>query len=116
MKTFLESADRLHLRFVARTPRDRALGLMHQRLLAPNEGALFVYETPTKSQFWNKNVDFPICIGFFDQQHKLIDVKHLDANQIEAVGPHKYYCYALETSVGFFDDISLGTLLDSLVE
>ena len=89
---------------------------MHQRLLAPNEGALFIYDLPTKSHFWNKNVDFPIQIGFFDQDHKLFDVKHLDAKQTESVGPHKYYCYALETSDGFFDDIPQGTLLDSLID
>lgn len=115
MKTFLESADKLSLRFVAQTPRDRFRGLMHQQPLAPNEGALFVYNMPTKGTFWNKNVDFPIQIGFFDQQRKLIAIRRLEAQQRESVGPNKEYRYALETSDGFFNSIPEGTLLDSLI-
>ena len=91
------------------------MGLMHQKPLAPNEVALFIYDVPTKSRFWNRNVHFPIQIGFFDQQHKLIDIKHLDARQEEGIGPNKTYRYALETADGFFNNIPLGTLLDDII-
>lgn len=116
MRTFLESANKTHLRFVAKTPRERFRGLMFQPPLLPNEAALFVYDTPTKGSFWNKNVDFPIQIGFFDQQRKLIAVRRLEAQQQSSVGPNKEYRYALETSDGFFDAIPEGTLLDSLLK
>ena len=114
MRTFLESATRLRLVLTADTPIKRYQGLMHHKPLAPNEGALFIYDFPTKSRFWNKNVSFPIQIGFFDNQHKLIDVQRLDAHQITSVGTNQYFRYALETSDGFFDKIPIGTLLDSL--
>ena len=102
------------LRFVAETPQERFRGLMYQPPLAPREAALFVYDAPTKGTFWNKNVDFPIQIGFFDQQRKFIAVKRLERQQLESVGPNQEYRYALETSDGFFDGIPEGTLLDSL--
>jgi uncharacterized membrane protein (UPF0127 family) len=116
MITFLEFIDHLKLRFIAKTPKDRAKGLMHQIPLASNEGVLFIYDVPTKAKFWNKNVNFPIQIGFFDQQHRLVSIEHLNAEQRESVGCNSFYRYALETFDGFFDNIPIGTLLEKIIK
>ena len=111
MRTFFESIQkRLHLRFIAITPQERNQGLMFQKPLQPNEGALFVYEHPTKAKFWNKHVDFPIDIGFFDTNEKLFDIKHLEANQEKEVGSTQCI-YVLEVHVGFFSKKDIGKQL-----
>ena len=107
--------SKIRLRFIADTPQERIRGLMYQAPLQPNEGALFIYNSVTKGKFWNKNVDFPIQIGFFDKDRKLIDVKRLEARQEKSVGPNAEYRYALETADGFFNEIGPGTHLDSLI-
>lgn len=115
MRSFLESTRNIKLRFVADTPIKRCKGLMFQEPLQPNEGALFVFNYPTKSGFWNKNVSFPIQIGFFDKNRKLIGVEKLEAYQEKSIGPTSEYLYALEVPNGFFNDIRFGTSLDNLI-
>ena len=116
MRSFLESLQkRLNLRFVATTGPERNQGLMHQEPLAPDEGALFIYESPTKSKFWNKNVSFPIEIGFFDINKKLIEVRKLMANQTREIGCRQEFAYALETAVGFFSQKDIGKTLDEFI-
>ena len=117
MRTFFESLQKhVRLRFVATTGPEHAQGLMHQEPLGPNEGALFVYESPSKSKFWNKNVSFPIEIGFFDISKKLVDIRQLQANQEQEVGSKYEFVYALETATGFFSQKDIGKSLDEFVD
>ncbi|MCK9458448.1 MAG: DUF192 domain-containing protein [Proteobacteria bacterium] len=116
MRTFFESIQkRVHLRFVATTGPEHAQGLMHQEPLKHNEGALFVYEAPSKSKFWNKNVNFPIEIGFFDINKKLVDIRQLQANQTQEIGCKQEFVYALEVSTGFFSQKDIGKSLDDFI-
>lgn len=118
MRTFLQTLERkpIKLRFVATTPQERNQGLMHQEPLKPDEGALFVYETPTTSGFWNKDVDFPISIGFFNMEGKLFDIRHLQPNQTTEVKPRGEFVYALEVPHGFFVQRDIGTNLRRYVD
>jgi hypothetical protein len=116
MRTFFESIQKhINLRFVATTGPERAQGLMYQAPLKFNEGALFVYNSPTNQKFWNKNVSFPLEIGFFDIDKKLIDIRYLQANQEQEVGCKKEYVYALEVSSGFFSIRDIGKSLDEFI-
>lgn len=116
MRTFFESLQKqLKLRFVATTPQERAEGLMNQPPLEPNEAALFVYETPAKGTFWNKNVTFPIDIGFFGADKKLIDIGHLEAQQEEQIGCKEEFAFALEVPVGFFTLRDVGKSLNEFI-
>jgi len=96
------SDDKLSLRFIASTPQELSRGLMHQDPLKSNEGALFVYPKPVDGRFWNKNVSFPIDVGFFDEDKRLIDVRRLEAGQEEAVGSSKPFQFVLEAPEGYF--------------
>jgi hypothetical protein len=115
MQTFLEYINRLVLRFVATTEEEKQQGLMHQKPLQPNEAALFVYKTPSTSAFWNKNVSFPIDIGFFDENKQLIDIKQLKENQIQPIKCKSPYVYALETSFNFFNENDIGKSLNDFI-
>lgn len=106
--------DRLKLRFIAKTDKEQRLGLMGQPPLLPNEGALFVYSSPSSLRFWNRNVDFPIDVGFFGPDKQLLSVGQLDAHQEEGI--EHFGQFALETSRGFFSGIKKGTHLDELAE
>lgn len=117
MKTFLESIQKqLKLRFVATTPQERAQGLMHQEPLAPDEGALFSFDKPIITSFWNKNVSFPIEIGFFDLSKKLIEIRRLNANQEQEIRSKGEVAYALEAPIGFFTKKDIGKSLEQLIK
>jgi uncharacterized protein len=117
MKTFFESIQKhVRLRFVATTGPERAQGLMFQEPLNPNEGALFIHASPTTANFWNKNVSFPIEIGFFDINKKLIDIRQLKANQEQEVGSKYEYVYAIEVVPGFFSQKDIGKSLDDFID
>ena len=105
--------DRLNLRFIAKTGKEQRLGLMGQEPLSPSEGALFVYPEPTDLRFWNRNVSFPIDVGIFDAEKRLVSVGQLDAHQEEGIG--HFGQFALEAPRGFFSGIKTGTHLDELV-
>ena len=111
-----QKSSKLNLRFVANNDLTRANGLMFQKPLEPHEGALFVYEREVPATFWNRNVDFPIEIGFFNSNKNLVDVKELQAHQEENVGcDNGLFKYAVEAPIGFFKDIKLGTSLNNLI-
>ena len=104
----------LHLRFVAETPEKQRNGLMHQPPLSPNEGALFVYPELAERRFWNKNVGFPIDVGFFDEERRLVNVETLDAGQEDGVGHDAQY--VLEAPRGFFIGTQRGASLDDMIQ
>lgn len=65
--------DRLIELEVARTSRQKALGLMHRTALADDRGMVFIFEHPQPVQFWMKNVRIPLDIIFLrDGQVKAI--------------------------------------------
>ena len=102
---------KLNLRFIATTPGDRFKGLMNQAPLKGNEGALFVFGQTKLGSFWNKNVSFPIDVGFFDKEGKLINIEHLDAHQRSPVFGNRAYKYVVEAPEGWFgeNNVKLGT-------
>lgn len=50
---------------IARTEQEKRTGLMFRRNLAPDEGMLFVYDTPHQMTFWMKNTLLPLDLVFF---------------------------------------------------
>jgi uncharacterized membrane protein (UPF0127 family) len=51
---------------VADDAAERARGLMGRESLAPDQGMLFVYETPRRAQFWMKDTLIPLDMIFAD--------------------------------------------------
>jgi uncharacterized membrane protein (UPF0127 family) len=52
--------------WLAKTPEERARGLMFVTDLAGADGMAFAYEEPTTSAFWMKNTPMPLSIAFYD--------------------------------------------------
>lgn len=88
----------MKVRFVADTPYDRARGLMYSRPLDNDEIAIFKFDTNSTAGFWNKNVNYPIRIAFYDNNFNLVGLKQLDANTRDLVSGLKPYQYAVEMS------------------
>ena len=86
----------MKVRFVADTPYDRAKGLMYSQPLANDEIAIFKFDTDSTAGFWNKNVNYPIRITFYDNNFNLVGLKQLDANARNLVLGLKPYQYAVE--------------------
>lgn len=67
MKTInLEINDKEYNVLVAQTEDEKATGLMNVEEMDPNEGMLFVYDTPQTLEFWMKDTEIPLDIIFID--------------------------------------------------
>jgi uncharacterized membrane protein (UPF0127 family) len=106
--------EKLNLRFAATDDDSRSKGLMHQCPLS-KECALFEFPHLVKTTFWNKNVSFPIDLGFFDQKKRLVDFNHLNSNQEEHVGCKRPFQYVLEVPRGYFEPSHLGRELSDFI-
>lgn len=58
---------------LARTPFQRAKGMMFAESLADNEGMLFIYNSPQKMVFWMKNTKIPLDIVFLSPSLQIIE-------------------------------------------
>ncbi|WP_143890310.1 DUF192 domain-containing protein [Tepidimonas alkaliphilus] len=87
---------------VAATPAQRAVGLMWRRDLAPNEGMLFVFETPAVQCFWMKNTYVPLTAAFVADDGRIVhlaDMQPLDERSHCSPEPVRY---VLEVAQGWF--------------
>jgi len=87
---------------VARTPAQQMIGLMHRRAMAPNDGMLFVYDTPQTHCFWMRNTLLPLTIAFVDDEGRIVnlaDMQPLTENSHCAARPVRF---ALEMNQGWF--------------
>jgi uncharacterized membrane protein (UPF0127 family) len=93
---------------VATTREERAQGLMFRKKLPEGRGMLFVFEKPQVLSFWMKNTFIPLAIGFFDKNHKLIDIQEMEPSKSEMETDLPSYTssgqslYALEVPKGWF--------------
>ncbi|MBA3592072.1 DUF192 domain-containing protein, partial [Methylibium sp.] len=57
---------------VARTPEQRATGLMHRTALGANDGMLFVFDEPGVQCFWMKNTLLPLSIAYLSDDGRIV--------------------------------------------
>lgn len=94
--------------YLAATPEDRSLGLMHVTSLEKDSGLLFVFEQEQPLSFWMKNTFIPLSIGFFDAKGCLLEtfemtpVKSVLDKQIPRYESSRPAHYALEMNKGWF--------------
>jgi uncharacterized protein len=102
---------------LADTEAKRVLGLMHRPQLPKNKGMLFVFDKTANHSFWNKNVNFDLSLGFFDEDGILLIVKDMAAqNPIPIHANSENVKFVLETNKGFFDknNINIGSKIEGL--
>ena len=101
---------------LAKTEGEREKGLGGLAALHPNQGMLFVFETPDLYPFWMKDMRFAIDIIWLDEKCTVV---HLEKNvepdtsplQPKIYSPRKLSVYVLEVNAGFSDkhNITVGT-------
>ncbi len=94
---------------LALTPAQMARGLQRRRSLPPDEGMLFVYSQPVRSEFWMKDTLIPLSIAFIDGKGRILDIQEMVPDD----GSRRYrsplpYLYALELNRGWFKKNGVG--------
>lgn len=98
---------------VARTPQDRARGLMGRESLARDAAMIFVYADEAHRSFWMKNTLIPLDILFLDSSGVVVDVQTMtpqigvpdsDLTVYPSAAPAKY---AIEMNAGLAQELGV---------
>lgn len=92
---------------VADTPSTRSQGLMYRQALEPNNGMLFVFDTPLRACFWMKNTQIPLSIAFITADGIISNIEDMEPFSLASVCPTQAMQYALEMEQGWFDKRSI---------
>lgn len=87
---------------VAKTPEERAKGLMGRATLGENEGMLFIFEKEDYHGFWMKNTLIPLSIAFMDRQCRILAITDMEPLTLDTHPPPHPVLYALEMNKGWF--------------
>ncbi|MBM4278865.1 MAG: DUF192 domain-containing protein [Deltaproteobacteria bacterium] len=87
---------------VARTPEERAVGLMARKHLGKEEGMLFIFEEEGHHSFWMKNTYIPLSIAFIDRESRIVKITDMKPLTLTSHLPPKPILYALEMNQGWF--------------
>ncbi len=87
---------------VAKTPEERAKGLMYRKHLGKDDGMLFIFETEDFHGFWMKDTFLPLSIAFIDKAGSIVRITDMKPLTLESHPPPKPILYALEMNKGWF--------------
>ncbi len=105
----VEIATRPRLQIeVARTPEERARGLMFRPSMSPDAGMLFVFEQESQAGFWMRNTLIPLSIGWVDRDGTIVDIQDMQPLSDEVHTPTAPYWYAIEANQGWFEANGVG--------
>ena len=101
---------------IAKSPEERARGLMFREGLEENTGMLLIFEEERHHAFWMKNVKFPLDIIWLDRDLKVVHISSntppCPAEPCVVYAPLKPAKYVLEVKANFTlkNNISIGDL------
>ncbi len=87
---------------VARTPEQRAIGLMSRPALGSNEGMLFVFDEPAPQCFWMKNTLIPLSIAFVADDGTILQIADMPPQTLESTCSTRPVRLVLEMNKGWF--------------
>lgn len=87
---------------VAKTPREREIGLMHRRQMAPHEGMIFVFEEPATQCFWMRNTYLPLSTAFVADDGTVVNIEDMQPQTETSHCSSKPVRYVLEMNQGWF--------------
>jgi uncharacterized membrane protein (UPF0127 family) len=101
---------------VARTPQQRARGLMGRTRLDDGAGMLFVFESAARHCFWMRDTPLPLSIAFVDTDGRIVSLADMQPHSETLHCPPADIRYALEVKQGEFHrrSIAAGTRVDGL--
>lgn len=91
---------------IAKSPRQRAFGLMHRKSLPERAGMVFLFETENTGGFYMKDTLIPLSIAFLDEGGKvlrILDMEPCDEQPCRVYYPDVVYTSALEVNQGAFE-------------
>jgi uncharacterized protein len=93
---------------VARTPEQRATGLMFRKTMGSNEGMLFVFDGPSEQCFWMKNTLLPLSIAFLADDGSVVNIDDMKPLTLDGHCSKKEVRYVLEMNDGWFAKRGIG--------
>ena len=98
---------------VAKTPEEKAKGLMWRKHLGRDEGMLFIFENEDYHGFWMKDTLIPLSIAFIDKEGRIVKIAEMKPLTLESHTPPKPILYALEMNKGWFsaNGIKIGDIV-----
>ena len=98
----LRVGDARFTAWVAKTPEQRAHGLMYRTELGATEGMLFIFEDDQIRSFWMKNTSLPLSIAFLSVDGEILQIEALAPFSEIPVESSDAVRYALEVNYGAF--------------
>jgi uncharacterized membrane protein (UPF0127 family) len=81
---------------------------MNAEPLGEYEVVYFEFDYPDSYSFWNKNVSFPLSLAFLDKNHKIVDIKDMEADDPKSVGPDSNsVVFVVEANKGTFENLGI---------
>ena len=87
---------------VARTPDERATGLMYRKEMPQHEGMLFVFDFAAQQCFWMKNTLLPLAIAFIADDGTIVDLDEMAPRTLDPHCSSRPVRYVLEMNQGWF--------------
>ncbi|MEJ7932199.1 DUF192 domain-containing protein [Ramlibacter sp. AN1015] len=93
---------------VARTPEQRATGLMWRKEMPQHEGMLFVFDQPSVQCFWMMNTLLPLTAAFIADDGTIVNLADMQARSPESHCSARPVRYVLEMNQGWFAKKGIG--------
>jgi hypothetical protein len=87
---------------VARTPEERAEGLMYREAVPDGTGMLFVYPDMAVRSFWMQNTYVPLDIAYMDAGLAVVDIQQMEPETTRTYESAAPAMFALEVRQGWF--------------
>jgi hypothetical protein len=87
---------------VARTPDQRATGLMFREKMGANDGMLFAFEEPATQCFWMKNTLLPLSAAFVADDGTIVNIEDMKPQALDSHCSTRPVRYVLEMNKGWF--------------
>lgn len=93
---------------LAKTPEDRAIGLMYREELPQDSGMLFDFPDSAERSFHMRNTAVPLTIAFADAEGAIRTIKDMHPYDESPVHSDCDARYALEVPQGYLDEKGIG--------
>ena len=88
---------------VARTPQERATGLMFRKTMPTNDGMLFIFDQPGVQCFWMKNTLLPLSAAFIADDGSITNIEPMKPQTLDSHCSARPVRFVLEMNDGWFD-------------
>lgn len=87
---------------IARTPDERAEGLMYRDDVPDGTGMLFIFDDSQIRSFWMANTYVPLDIAYMDSSYRIVDIVQMEPLVTDGYPSSGPAMFALEVRQGWF--------------